>query len=503
MNPQWSEQLALLPEYLSAHLTLTLAALGGGCLGCIPIGWAMWRWPKCVGPILTLAGLIQTIPSLAFLALMVPLLGRIGFLPAWIALMAYSMLPILRNWHVGYSGIDPNLMEAARGLGMRKNQILWRIQLPLALPTLVAGIRTSTVWVVGIATLATPVGATGLGNYIFGGLQTQNQVAVGLGCVAAAVLALSLDRLVSSIEQAVRTGRHWRLAGILGLGLVLLGAATSPQWRTWWSSGGPPPVRIGAKTFTEQFLLARLLQRQVEKAGLPATRREGLGSTVIFDALRMGKLDAYIDYSGTIWFHLMEKKEVLPPAEMRAELARWLEAEHGIRVLNPLGFQNAYAFAMRRDRAEELGIRTLADLAGHASRLSLGADYEFFARSDWGSVQQAYDLSFRSELQMDAALMYLAVQEQEVDVVVAFSTDGRVDAYDLVLLDDPEQALPPYEALCLLSPTAATQSDVVAALQSISGQISPRLMRQANRMVDVDKNSLEQAVDWLEGQLAE
>ena len=186
MSEAWLEQLALLPEYLSRHLVLCLSALGIGIALSIPLAVLVARSRKLRGPVLMTASAIQTIPGLALLALMVPLLGRIGFVPALIALTLYSVLPILRNTVTGIGGVDSNLIEAGTGLGMTSRQLLFDVQLPLALPVIVAGIRTAAVWVVGMATLSTPVGATSLGNFIFSGLQTQNYQAVIVGCVAAA-----------------------------------------------------------------------------------------------------------------------------------------------------------------------------------------------------------------------------------------------------------------------------------------------------------------------------
>ena len=204
MSGPLAEQLALLPEYLSAHVRLTLAALGAGILLAVPAGILASRRPRLEATVLAAAGVIQTLPALALLAAMVPLLSALGLpgigtLPALLALVLYSLLPILSNTVTGLRGVDAAVIEAARGLGMTPGQRLRQVELPLALPVIVAGIRTATVWTVGMATLSTPVGAPSLGNYIFGGLQTRNAAAILTGCVAAAVLALVLDGLVRAI----------------------------------------------------------------------------------------------------------------------------------------------------------------------------------------------------------------------------------------------------------------------------------------------------------------
>jgi len=264
------EQLALLPGYLTAHLQLTLFALLAGAAVSIPAGIAITRSRRLERPVLALASVIQTVPSLALLAVMVPALSSlglrsIGFLPAFIGLTLYSVLPVLRNTVAGLAGLDPALKEAARGVGMPSRQQLWRVELPLALPVILAGLRTSTVWTVGMATLSTPVGAPSLGNYIFAGLQTRNLTAVLVGCVAAAVLALLLDGLVRALGAAVFARKRSSLVAILAVFGLLYAHATitfvASATRT-----GPARVVVGAKTFTEQYILARVLSTTIANA---------------------------------------------------------------------------------------------------------------------------------------------------------------------------------------------------------------------------------------------
>jgi osmoprotectant transport system permease protein len=194
---------------------------------------------------------------------------------------------------------------------------------------------------------------------------------------------------------------------------------------------------IGAKTFTEQYILASLIQDRLRANGMSAARRDGLGSTVIFNALASGEIDVYVDYSGTIWANHMRRDDIQPREQVLKELGEWLRKERGIEMLGSLGFENAYALAMRRDRAEELGIRTIDDLARHASELNIGGDYEFFDRPEWSALRDAYGLNFRRQRQMDSTFMYGAVVNGEVDVISAFSSDGRIARFDLLVLEDP------------------------------------------------------------------
>ncbi len=333
--------------------------------------------PVMRGALLGLASIVQTVPGLALLALFYPLLlalaalslswfgvgfSAFGFLPAVLALALYSMLPVLRNTITGLQGVEPAILEAAQGVGMTPRQSLFTVELPLALPVMMAGIRTAAVWVIGTATLSTPIGQTSLGNYIFAGLQTQNWVFVLFGCLAAAVLALAVDQLLALIESGLR--HRSRLRTVLGgAGIAALVAATLvPSMMRAQNS-----TIVGAKTFTEQYVLSALIAQRLEAASLPATTREGLGSSVIFEALAANDIDVYVDYSGTLWANQFQRTDMRPREVLLAEL-KTLLAKRNITLLGELGFENAYALVMPRKRAEQLGIRTIADLASRARK---------------------------------------------------------------------------------------------------------------------------------------
>jgi osmoprotectant transport system permease protein len=276
---------------------------------------------------------------------------------------------------------------------------------------MMAGIRTAAVWVIGTATLSTPIGQTSLGNYIFAGLQTQNWVFVLFGCLASAVLALAVDQLLGLIETGLRHRSRARTA-IGGLGIAALVAATLVPSL----SRSTATYVVGAKTFAEQYVLSSLIRDRMQAAGLSATARSGLGSSVIFEALKAGDIDLYVDYSGTLWANQLHRTDIKPRAELVAELKTAL-AKEKITLLGELGFENAYALVMPRKRAEALGIRTIADLAAHTSTMSIAGDYEFFSRPEWAALQKAYGLSFRSQRQMQPDFMYAAVASNEVDVI--------------------------------------------------------------------------------------
>ena len=339
---------------------------------------------------------------------------------------------------------------------------------------MMAGIRTAAVWVIGTATLSTPIGQTSLGNYIFAGLQTQNWVFVLFGCLAAAVLALTVDQLLALIETGIRARSRLRVA-LGGLGIAALVAATLVPSM----ARSPSSYIVGAKTFAEQYVLSALIAQRLRTAGLAASSREGLGSNVIFEALVSNDIDVYVDYSGTLWANQFHHSDIKPREQLLGELKATL-AHQNVTLLGELGFENAYALVMPRKRAEQLGIRSIADLATHAATMSIAGDYEFFSRPEWAGLRTAYGLRFRAQRQMQPDFMYAAAASGEVDVIAGYTSDGLIAKYDLVVLDDPGRAIPPYDAIVLLAPKRAADDGLRAALQPLLGKIDIATMRQAN-----------------------
>ena len=498
-----TDALAQLPPLIASHLLLAGAAMLLALLIGLPLGLLAARRRRLGSAILGLASLVQTIPGLALLALFYPLLlwlsafvgGHIpalGFLPALLALTLYALLPIVRTVVAGLTGIDPAVLRAADGVGMTPAQKLRLVELPLAAPVAMAGIRTAAVWTIGAATLSTTVGYPSLGNPIFSGLQTENWPLVLAGCIGAAGLAILVDLLLALVERGLATRR--RLPTLLGAGLLALGVAAAilPSF-----AASRPTIVVGAKNFSEQFILARLIGARLAGAGYRVSYREGLGSAVAFRALAAGDIDVYVDYSGTLWTGVMGRTDAAPRGRMLAEIARWMAAGPKTVLIGPLGFENAYALAMRSGS----GIATLDQLAARAPSLALGADLEFLDRPEWRAVRTAYDLRFRETRAYSPTFMYRALASGQADVISAFSSDGRIAADHLVVLADPRGAMPGYDAVLLASPAHAQEQRFLAALRPLVGRIPVTVMREANYMVDRDdrKASPEAAARWLAG----
>jgi osmoprotectant transport system permease protein len=323
-----------------------------------------------------------------------------------------------------------------------------------------------------------------LGDLIFGGLQTRRNDLILVGCIAAALLALVLDFAIGMAQQALKRFPPRSVLATVGGVLVATSLALSvPGFRA------EKTLTIGAKSFTEQYILSEILAEALRKGSKSTvTTRHSLGSTVAFDALVAGDLDAYVDYSGTIWATVLKEKGNAPGREVAlARVKEALKRDHGVEVVAALGFENTYALAMREAQAEKLGLKSLVDLAGKSAALTIGSDYEFFSRPEWKSLESTYGLAFSQQKTMDPTFMYEAVKNADVDVISAYSTDGRIESFKLRVLADPKGAIPPYDAIVLIR--AGLGQAEKRALAALTGKISGDAMRKMNHAVDAAKKN--------------
>ncbi|MBK62554.1 MAG: ABC transporter permease [Altererythrobacter sp.] len=496
MNGLWDAVLGL-QDQLAAHVLLSAAAIALGISIALPLAvWAS-RSERVARIALAFASLVQTIPALALLALFFPVLlslraifgeglPTLGFLPALLALTLYALLPILRNAVTAQANLDPGVIEAAEGVGMNPRQRLMLVEAPLAAPYIMAGIRTAAVWTIGAATLATTIGQKSLGDPIFAGLQTQNWVLVLAGCFMSAALAMIADTLLGMIERGFRERR--RRLSIGGLAAVALGVAAALASQFGTREG--ERIVIGAKSFSEQYVLARLIGQRLEDSGFQVEYRDGLGSAIAHSAAATGRVDVYVDYTGTIWANQMKREDNLPREAMYEEIVRWESENTGMRVLGKLGFENAYGLAVTRETASAKGLNSIADLARIAPQMTVGGDPEFFERPEWIAVRDTYGLRFGEKRTFSPTFMYNALRSGEADVIGAYTSDGRIEADKLAVLTDPEGAFPNYDAVLVLSPDAAQNKALVSSLQPLVGAIDVSAMRAANYSVDRETNKL-------------
>ena len=500
----WANAFERVPSLLGEHIMLSASAILLGLLVALPAGIFAARHPRFGRIALAFASLVQTIPSLALLALFYPMLlalsalvdvPALGFLPSLLALCLYALLPILRNTVLGLNGIDSSIIEAADGLGMTRWQKLKIVEAPIALPVIMGGIRTAAVWTIGAATLSTTVGQASLGNLIFSGLQTQNWTLVLTGCVAAAGLALVVDALLALCETGMKSRK--RIIWALPLAVLVLVPSAIAAWP---SADDGKTITIGAKGFSEQFILAHLIGGRLEAAGYRVNYKTNLGSAVVFKALTVNDVDIYVAYSGTLWTNAMKRTDNIDKSAMRQEIAKWAKAKHDVLSLGGLGFENTYAMAVSRKLAVARGLKSIDDLSREAPSMILGSDIEFLDRPEWIALRDAYSLRFKETKSFNPTFMYNAIRSGDADVISAFSSDGRIAAYDMVVLSDPRGAIPGYDALLLVGPQASKDRKLVSALKPIIEAIEVEPMRQANMMVDGEqKHSPQAAAKWLDG----
>jgi osmoprotectant transport system permease protein len=492
----WDQRRALL-EATAAHLDLVLEALVVAVLIGVPLGILAARSRALERLVLGAANVLQTIPSLALLGFLLILFqGTIGKPPALAALVVYALLPIVKNTVLGLRGIDRGVAEAALGMGMTPWQRLRIVELPLAAPVILGGIRVATVASVGMATIAAAIGARGLGSFIFRGVSLSDSRLILLGAVPAAFLALACDAAIGELERELdptqaKVSRLRRLTALGGC-LLLVSLAAWGFATEWRARSGGDRIVIGSKDAGEPILLAHMLAQVVEaRTRLRVDLRLNLGGTLVcYNALKRGGIDAYVEYTGTALTTILKEPPSDDPRAVRERVRQVCSTLDGIAVLDPFGFENTFAILMRRAQAQSLGIRMISDLRAHQDRLRPGFGPEFMNREDgYPGLVRAYRLVFsHSPREMDRNLLYTAVAQGSIDGAAGDSTDGRIATLDLVVLKDDRRYFPPYEALPLVrQETLRRRPEVRGALNGLAGRLDANTMRRLNRQVDQEK----------------
>jgi osmoprotectant transport system permease protein len=479
----WSHRIEVAQLTLEHLVLVGLSILIAAGIG-LPLGVLMTRRPGLRRPILTFANVVQTIPSLALFGFLIPLpfIGGIGARTAIVALVLYSLLPIVQNTFTGISGVDPAIREAGVGMGMTDGQLLWKVEIPLALGVIFAGIRVATVLCVGIATIAAAVGAGGLGMFIFRGVSMVDSRLILAGAIPAAALALAADFGLGAVEK--------RFSKILCLVLIAAGLASCSR---------ADRIVVGSKNFTEQVILGELLAQQIERnTHLPVDRKLNLGGTLVcHEALIAGQLDAYVEYTGTGLTAILKEPPVKDSSLAYQKVKDAYKARFGIEWTEPLGFNNTFAIIIRKSEAEQFNLKTISDAAPHTAKWTPGFGYEFIEREDgYPGLVKAYGLRFPiAPRVMELGLTYKAVKDRQVDFIAGNSTDGLIGALGLVVLEDDKHYFPPYDAVPLVRDAVVMKHpEVREALRTLGGKISEEQMRRMNYAVDGEHQDAKQVV---------
>jgi osmoprotectant transport system permease protein len=486
----WSSHAAELWTLLAQHVALVLVStLAAVAIG-VPIGIVAARRPRIGAPLAAVASVLQTVPSLALFGFLLPLplVGGIGARTALAALILYALLPVIRTTAAGLQSIDAAIMEAADAMGMTARQRLTQVELPLAMPSIIAGIRVAAVIGVGTVTIAAAIGAGGLGEYIYRGLSMVDATVILAGAVPVAALAMIVDGGLLLVQRGLaRRRRGRRLSRAAALAIVFIGAIAT-AFAAW-----PRPERIvvGSKNFTEQVILGELMAQTIERyAGLQVDRRLNLGGTFICDrAIQTGDIDLYVEYSGTALTAVF-KQPVERDPQVVLDRVRQRYADTGRSTLPPLGFSNTFAILIRADDARRRGLTRLSELAAHAPEWRAAFGYEFLDRPDgYSGLAATYGLRFLEPPRaMDLTLVYRALAERQVDVVAGDATAGLIEALNLTMLEDDRQYFPPYDAVPVMhAPTLLRHPEIGRAISRLSGRVTAAAMRRMNYAVDAQR----------------
>jgi len=485
-------------ELLSAlleHMQISFIALFFAVLISIPLGIYVTRHKRIAEGIIGVASVIQTIPSLALLGILIPLLG-IGRVPAIIALVAYAVLPILRNTYTGIKEVDPSLIEAADAMGMNSRRRLIKVEIPLAMPVMMAGIRTAMVLIVGTATLAALIGAGGLGELILLGIDRNNAQLILLGAIPSALLAILFDYLLKKFEQLSYRKSLVSIGIVFILALVILIAPVFGHQ--------DEKIVIAGKLGSEPEILINMYKILIEEnTDLSVQLKPGLGKTsFVFNALKSGSIDIYPEFTGTAISEFLKETANSTNQEKVYEQAKdGLLKRFNFVMLEPMEYNNTYALAVPSDFAEQYGLETISDLKGMEDQIKAGFTLEFSDREDgYKGIQGLYGIQFPNLVTMEPKLRYVAVESGEINLVDAYSTDSELRQYHLKVLKDDKQLFPPYQGAPLLrKETAERYPEIVKALNQLAGRITDDEMREMNYQVNVEgKNPYEVAKSYLE-----
>ncbi len=471
------------------HLQISLLAIGIAIIIGGLFGLFISEFQKAAKPTLGLVNFLYTIPSISMLGFLIPFSG-VGNATAVIALTVYALLPMVRNTYTGMTNVDPAILEAAKGMGSTRMQILFRIRLPLAMPVIMSGIRSMVTMTIALAGIASFIGAGGLGVAIYRGITTNQAAMTMAGSLLTALLALVMDFLFGFIERRMtkRSARAKRTNRILGLAALILLLAF--VFAAALRQGQRETLHIATKPMTEQYILGEMLDILIEQdtdLEVELTQGVGGGTSNIWPAMESGEFDLYPEYTGTAW-NMVLKREGLYTEELFAEMEQEYEDAYSMQWVGMYGFNNTYGLVVRREIAEQYGLKTYSDLAAVSDQLIFGAEYDFFEREDgYDALCETYGLSFKETMDLDIGLKYQALNQGRIDVMVVFTTDGQLSASDVTVLEDDKQFYPSY--LCgniIRSEVIEEHPELTGVFEKVSGLISDSDMAQMNYQVETE-----------------
>lgn len=478
------------------HVQLTILAILISIVIGVPLGILITYFKPSKKPVMAIANLIQAIPSMALLGFMIPLLG-IGTKPAIVMVILYSLLPIIKNTVAGLDSINSETLEAAKGIGLTRLQVLYKVQIPLAAPVIMAGVRISAVSSVGLMTLAAFIGAGGLGYLVYAGIRTTNTEQILAGAIPACLLALLIDYIFSILERMV-TPKSFQLSkprsafkGIVDkviIVLTCLGLAGSFIYTNMGTSSGAIQIKIGSMDFSEQETLSYMLKYLIEEnSDIEVEQALSLGSSsIVMDAIKGGDIDMYVDYTGTIYGSILGLEPNSDVNEVYNTVKEQLQEKYNLTVLDPMGFNNTYTLAIKKDTAQKYNIETISDLCKVSKQLTFSPTLTFVERKDcWVGLQKTYPIQFKKIIPIDGSPRYTALTSNECDVIDAYSTDGLLKKFDLKVLKDDQSFFLPYHAIPVINERIQEECpEIIPIINQLQQYLNEDVMVDLNYQVD-------------------
>ncbi|MCI6151685.1 glycine betaine ABC transporter substrate-binding protein [Fusobacterium perfoetens] len=482
-------------KLLLEHIYLTLISVGLAVLIGVPIGILISYVKSLNKPVLGIANIMQAIPSMALLGFMIPFLG-IGTVPAITAVVLYSLLPIIKNTYIGIDNINPQTIEAAKGIGLTKSQILMKIQIPLALPVIMAGVRISSVTAVGFMTIAAFIGAGGLGFLVFSGIRLIDNAQILAGAVPACLLALTVDFIAATIEKLVTPislqknvtkkdrQRQKFILGIFGIVVALLIGSNVLK-----STGVSKKVIIvGSKDYTEQQIVGNLMSEIIEKnTDIKVERKMALGGgQICYSAIQTGEIDLYMEYSGVAYVNYFNHPATNDLRKIYDTLKKDFKEKNNIEIFKEMTFNNTYTLSVTEETAEKYNLEKISDLVNIAPKLKSGTSFEFMNREDGlVGMEKVYGLRFGEKIAIDGSPKYIALLNKNVDVIDAFSTDGLLKKFNLKVLEDDRNFFPPYNGIPLVRTEVYEKyPEIQPLLEKLGIALTNEVMIELNYRVD-------------------
>lgn len=471
-------------QALIQHIELSLVSLLIAAIIAIPLAVVLIRNKRLAEIVLQITSIMQTIPSLALLGILIPFVG-IGTVPSIIALVIYAIMPIFQGTYSGLSEIDPSLKEAELALGLPKWMTLFKIDLPLAMPSIIGGIRVALVLIIGTGTLAALIGAGGLGTYIITGIETNNNSYLIIGVILSSILAITFSALVKWIGSFSQ-----KKIIITFLGLL---AIFSGYFGYQKLIGPKNEIVIAGKLGSEPDILINMYKELIERdnQNLKVTLKPNFGATTfLFNSLKSNQIQVYPEFTGTITQTILKNdtNSTDHSAKLTYQLAKQgLKKQYDMDYLQPMKYYNGYALLVTKQFAKEYNLKTISDLLPIANKLQAGFDPDFNSLKDgYPGIKKSYHLNMGSIKTMEPVIRYKAIEKGKVNIIDGYTTDPEIKEYDLVALKDDKNFFPPFQGAPLLkSSTLKNYPSIRKSLEKLSNRISNTDMQEMNYQVQI------------------